>query len=173
MLTMGGQYDDQIKAAVRAWLPRWYDWRLYKAQIFKESSMRPDAVSPAGAEGLLQFMPPTWEEVKQELNFPESATPFDPEFAILAGAYYMQKLRGQWTWERPEADRIALSLASYNAGTGNLLKAQRLAGNVSDYAGIVSKLVQITGEKNSRETLHYVTRIFGLYSGLVTGEIGH
>jgi len=45
-------YDEIIIAAVKKWLPEDYDWRLFKAQLFQESSLNQFAVSPAGAVGL-------------------------------------------------------------------------------------------------------------------------
>ena len=38
------------------------DWLALKAQGIAESNLAPDAVSPAGAAGLMQFMLPTWVE---------------------------------------------------------------------------------------------------------------
>lgn len=173
MIVMVSEYDQAIQGAVRGHLPDWYDWRLYKAQIYKESTFNPLAVSGAGAEGLLQFMPGTWAEVKHALALPDHATPYMPEYAIPAGAYYMQKMRERWKWERPEADRTALALASYNAGFGNLVKAQKLAGGAIEYAPIAAQLHNITGEDNATETRTYVKKILKLYAGLLTGDIGH
>lgn len=70
-----------------------------------ESSYNPLAVSPAGAQGLMQIIP-RWH--------PE-AEPFDPVHSIWYSAAYMRRLHdrfGSWT----EA------LAAYNWGQGNLSK---------------------------------------------------
>lgn len=171
MIEVTNDYDLAIQGAVRAWLPSWYDWRLYKAQLLKESSLDPNAVSPVGAEGLAQFMPPTWGEVAGELKYPDGASPFDPDYAIPAGAYYLNKMRAKWFWDRPEADRIALSLACYNAGTGNLLQAQRIADMATDYAAIISKLHLVTGDR-SKETRNYVRKIHQYFGAFVVGTMG-
>lgn len=159
-------YDEQIKAATDKYLES-YDWRLYKAQLIAESRLNPDAESPVGAKGIAQFMPATWAEVAEDLEFPPGASPHDPQYAIPAGAYYMQKQMKGWTAPRPHADRVCLALASYNAGFGSLLRAQRKAGGASEYSKIADALPQVTGE-NATETTTYVRRILRIYSQLVT-----
>src|SRR5271170_6077540 len=63
-------------------LPVGYLTRL----IWQESSFRPDAVSPAGAQGVAQFMPRTADERGV-------ANPFDPEEAIPKAAELLDDLR--------------------------------------------------------------------------------
>ncbi|EMK3400832.1 transglycosylase SLT domain-containing protein [Vibrio parahaemolyticus] len=152
-----------MKKASRHYLPA-VPWQLYKAQLIQESSLRPNAISPVGAEGLAQFMPGTWSDVSRELGMVGSPT--DAELAIPAGAYYMAKLRNIWKWPRPEEDRHNLALACYNAGCGNILKAQRLCGNPSNYEPIMACLPQVTG-KHAKETLGYAPRIRRIYKRLV------
>lgn len=136
------------------------DWRLLKAQGYQESLLNPFAVSPAGAKGLMQFMPGTWNEVSGELESVRLNAIMVPEVSIIAGAYYMRKLNKYWSSPRPEMDRYMLALASYNAGAGNLTKAQRACGGKLLYAEIISCLPQITGSY-STETITYVERIVG------------
>ncbi len=159
-------FDDQIKAATNKHL-KGYDWRLYKAQLIAESGLNPNAKSPVGARGLAQFMPATWQEVAKALDFPPEASPEDPQYAIPAGAYYMKRQLKGWTAPRPEVDRLCLALASYNAGFGNILRAQRKADGANDYNKIIQALPQVTGH-NADETKTYVRRILRIYSNLVT-----
>lgn len=166
---MTDQYDSLIERAVKIHLPD-TDWRLYKAQLMAESNLNIHAVSPAGAEGIAQFMPATWKEVAEELRFIAGITPFNPDYAILAGAYYMRKMKNGWTAPRPEIDRYCLALASYNAGLGNLYKAQKAANGANDYATIMSALPSITG-RNSTETIEYVKRILSHFNDLVTDKV--
>ena len=154
------RYDAQIKQAANLYLPG-EDWRLLKAQYYQESLLNPEAVSPVGATGIAQFMPGTWLEVSRELNM-QQLNPRMAKPAILAGAYYMAKLKRVWKAERTNADRYSLALASYNAGAGNLIKAQRKCGGVNEYAGIAKCLPDITG-RYSKETLTYVKRIWGYW----------
>jgi hypothetical protein len=58
------------------------DPTLLKALTLTESSGRPNAVSPAGAQGLTQLMPGTAQEVGV-------SNPFDPTQAIYGGAKYL------------------------------------------------------------------------------------
>lgn len=156
------KYDGKIKTAAEICLPG-ADWRLLKAQLSAESNLNPNAKSPAGAMGIAQFMPATWRQVQGETDIAEHITPYDANCAIPAAAYYMEKLCNKWSSEREEADRYCLALASYNAGFGNLLKAQKLAGGAVEYGPIIAKLHQVTGDKNSAETREYVKRIFRIF----------
>lgn len=156
-------YDDLIKAAVDRYQPC-DDWRLFKAQLFCESALVPDAVSPAGARGIAQFMPGTWAEYAPLIGFSD-ANPFDVKPAIFVGAYYMARLSAQWRSPRPVADRYSLAAASYNAGLGHLVKAQVEAGGVLDYQSIVAQLHTQTGH-NSKETIGYVRRIWKTWVAL-------
>jgi membrane-bound lytic murein transglycosylase F len=161
-------YDAMIKAAAGQYLPG-VDWRWYKAQLFQESELKPTAKSHRGARGLAQFMPGTWEEVAEQLGFPPNASPHNPVLAMHAGAHYMaRQLRG-WTTPRPEMDRYCLALASYNAGFGNILDAQEVAGDANAYSDIIAALHLVTGDDNAHETRTYVTRIWHYYGELVTG----
>ena len=74
-LSWPDKYDWQIRKAVKNYLPT-VDWRLYKAQLIQESSLRPLVVSHAGAKGLAQFMPSTWADVSSQLQLVGS--PFEP-----------------------------------------------------------------------------------------------
>ncbi len=151
------RYDRDIRKAVAAWWPDYPHWFVWKAQLFQESRLDPDAVSPVGARGLAQFMPGTWDQVRRELRLGSAASPHH-DIAIEAGAYYMARLRKGWSSPRPQEDRQQLAQASYNAGMGNLLKAQRACGGPNLYAEIIACLPDITG-RHSTETITYVDRI--------------
>jgi Transglycosylase SLT domain/D-alanyl-D-alanine carboxypeptidase/Putative Flp pilus-assembly TadE/G-like len=77
---------------------------LIAAQIMAESNFNPNAVSPAGAQGIAQFMPGTAASYGLD-------DPFDPDQAIDAQAHLMSDLLRQF-------DSIPLALAAYNAGPG-------------------------------------------------------
>jgi soluble lytic murein transglycosylase-like protein len=152
-------YDPLIKSAAAAHLPG-TDWRLVKAQLFQESRLNPDAISKRNAKGIAQFMPDTWEDMRKQLHMPADASPHNPILAIPAMTYYMAQLNKKWNWPRPDADRYALALASYNAGFGNIADAQTLANNATSYAPIIAQLHRVTGKDNARETREYVAKIF-------------
>lgn len=153
------KYDGAIAAAVDE---QWRDFRepvWWKAQVCQESRLDPKAVSPVGAYGLAQIMPKTYEEIVRRLKWDTATTAFDPDRALRAGAYYQGRLRRMWgPTGRTGADRNRLGAASYNAGAGSILKAQKACGDARLWEAIVPCLSQITG-RFSRETIQYVDRI--------------
>ena len=155
------QYDDQIKAAWRRYLPT-YHWGYGWAQMMQESAANPNAISPVGAEGLAQFMPLTWQDMQRAKIVPLNASPRDARHAIQAQAYYMYKLVSFWHMKRPQRDKLNLALASYNAGAGNLIKAQKHCNNARLYKQIIYCLEKVTG-RHSKETKHYVYNIHKIY----------
>lgn len=148
-------FDDAFEDATEQWLPG-TDWRRLKAQCYQESLLDPLAESHVGAQGLCQFMPGTWRDVSADLAL--TASPFVPDASIHAAAYYMRRLIRGWSSPRPAEDRRRLAEASYNAGFGNLLAAQRRCHGAALYAEIVACLPQVTG-KHADETTTYVERI--------------
>lgn len=149
-------YDRDFKDATSIFLPVGTDWRLLKAQCYQESRLRRWARSPVGAMGLCQFMPGTWREA--QANIPGIGSPWLPSASIRAAAWYMGKLHRFWKAERPVMDRHMLAAASYNAGAGHLVKAQRICGGGNLYSEISPCLVNVTGY-HSKETLGYVRNI--------------
>ncbi len=161
-------YDAMIADAMRRHLGAW-DWRWLKAQLFQESKFDPNAVnSRSGAKGLAQFMDPTWGDMLVNVpGMPKTATPFDARWAIEAAAWYMAKLRSIWRADRSEDDRRRLAQASYNAGIGNVARAQREAKGALGYAAIISCLPKVTGDDNAAETRLYVEQIERWYGQLL------
>nr|WP_295464984.1 lytic transglycosylase domain-containing protein [Mesorhizobium sp.] len=70
--------------------------------IWKESRFDPGAVSPAGAEGIAQFMPGTAAMRKLD-------DAFDPDLAIPASAKYLGELKTRF-------GNLGLAAAAYNSG---------------------------------------------------------
>ena len=124
---------------------RWID-RAAQAQA--ESAFNPRAVSPVGARGIAQFMPATWNE------WAPGADPFDAFAGIQAQHRYMLWLEARCS------GRLDPALGAYNAGLGNVRKAQRLA----DSLGLVGQeawlraLPRVTGHTHSAETAGYLVR---------------
>ncbi len=134
------------------------DWLFWKAQLFQESRLDPAAVSPAGARGLAQLMPGTRDEVSRAMGW-GLVSVHDADLAIEAGAFYMAKLRRAWRAERPQAERHRLAQASYNAGLGNIVAAQRRCHDARLWDAIAPCLKEVTGARNAHETTTYVERI--------------
>lgn len=162
------KYDILFKEAVAKHSPL-YDWRLFKAQLVQESRLDPFAKSPVGALGLAQFMPATWAETSKALGYTFGVLATSVIPSIDCGAYYQAKMVRGWKAPRPTIDRYCLALASYNAGFGNILKAQKKADGANDYKTIIASLHLVTGAANSHETITYIKRILAIYSRLITG----
>jgi soluble lytic murein transglycosylase-like protein len=101
-------------------------------------------------------MPATWRDVARQLDM--DGSPHD-EIAIDAGAYYMARLRHTWRRGRSSLERHELAQASYNAGAGNILKAQKYCGNARLWPVVRECLHRVTGPRNATETVTYVERI--------------
>ncbi len=101
-------------------------------------------------------MPATWREIAGELDL--RASPHD-DIAIDAGAYYMAKLRRTWRRDRAPRERQELAQASYNAGVGNILTAQRYCGGARLWPAVRECLPRVTGARNAGETTAYVENI--------------
>lgn len=88
----------------------------------QESGFRPDVTSSADAKGIAQFIDITWNEMKKKLGFPDSASPYNPKYAIHAQASLMASLIREAKKVGYNEDPIALALAGYNAGFGAVRK---------------------------------------------------
>ncbi len=135
-----------------------YPWELGIGQAYQESRYRLDAISPAGARGLFQFMGPTWRDMQRQGVVPLDANPNEPRWAAKAAAYYMAQLLRIWKSPRPAKDRYYLALASYNAGAGNILAAQKRCRGSVLYEEVMTCLPMVTGF-HAKETTGYAPAI--------------
>ena len=91
------------EAAQRFGIPE----RWIVAVMRAESAGNTRAVSSAGAQGLMQVMPATWDELRVRHRL--GSDPFDPRGNILAGAAYLREMYDRY-------GTIPGMLAAYNAG---------------------------------------------------------
>jgi soluble lytic murein transglycosylase-like protein len=88
---------------------------LFVRQINQESGFNPDSLSPAGAEGIAQFMPDTAGEM--------GIDPWNPVQSLQAAAQYMAAKNRLYNGDYTKA------LASYNAGSGRVASAVNRCGD--------------------------------------------
>jgi hypothetical protein len=93
------EFADAISMASQRWN---VGAAVLSAQLYAESNFNPFASSPAGAQGIAQFMPGTAASYGL-------SNPFDPNAAIDAQAHLMHDLLRQFA-------SVPLALAAYNAG---------------------------------------------------------
>lgn len=157
------KYDLYFYKYTKMYLPL-HDPAMVKSLCMAESNLNPLAESGVGAKGLCQHMDATWKENMGNLGL--SGNVFDPELNVQATAYYLGKMRRMWKAPRSEEDRMFLAKASYNAGAGHLIKAQRICGGPAEYEEIAICLHVVTGH-HSVETLTYVERNHMFYRELI------
>jgi len=97
--------------AINAGIPSIY----FVRQINQESAFNPNAVSPAGAVGIAQFLPSTAAQ--------HGINPWDPPQALQGAASLMASYVNQY------GGNYAMALAAYNAGTGAVSRAVNLCGS--------------------------------------------
>lgn len=112
------EYDNHFKAAARA---TGWDWRLIAAQCYQESGFDPDAVSWAGAQGLMQIMPATAKHLGLA-----AGKVYDPAENVAAAARYINELSASFREIRDRSERIKFVLAAYNGGYFHICDAMAL-----------------------------------------------
>ncbi len=159
------------------------DWLLLSAIARAESEFRLDAVSKAGAIGLMQIMPSTAKSMGYERE-----QLFDAEVSAEIAAMLLHEnnkmLRLPKSFDK--AERLNFILACYNAGYSRIADARRLARHHSEDANqwsVVQKYLALLAEPQyyeqdivrsgefggSEETISYVgkvVRLYGLYKEL-------
>lgn len=102
--------DDLLHRSIRRAAHRYsLSEALIHSVIRAESNYKADAVSPAGAQGLMQLMPAT----ARELGVTD---PFDVQQNIDGGAKYLRRMLDRFGGD------LKLALAAYNAGPGTVAR---------------------------------------------------
>jgi hypothetical protein len=122
-----GRFRDPLLRAAARWN---VSAALLAAQLMAESNFNPFAVSPAGAQGIAQFIPSTAASYGLR-------DPFDPVEAIDAQAHLMSDLIRRLG--SPE-----LALAAYNAGPAPV-EACRCVPAIPETSAYVSRIMALLG----------------------------
>ncbi len=117
------------------------DYALLQALIATESGFNTHAVSPKGAVGLMQLMPPTAERygVKGDKNSPIEKKLTDPRTNIRAGSRYLRYLINMFPGQ------LELAVAAYNAGEGAVQRAGNKIPNYPETKNYVKTVMQLYG----------------------------
>ena len=86
------------------------------AILRQESAFNPQALSHAGARGLMQLMPATAREIARSVGLPRPSQDdlYGPDLNITLGSNYLLKMKRRY------AGNTVLATAAYNAGPGNV-----------------------------------------------------
>ncbi len=153
-LRYGTYYRDLVEPAAQL---NGFD-PLFLFSVMRQESLFEGFVrSTAGARGLMQILPETGAEVAGRVGWPLSFTPdmlYRPMISVKLGSYYMADnliyLNGD----------IYAALAAYNAGPGNALVWQGLAGNDPDL------FLEIVRPPETRNYIRGIYEIFNIYRTL-------
>ena len=117
----------------------------------QESLFNPQAVSPAGARGLMQLMPGTAQETSKRLGLPYARERLHEEhYNLQLGASYLQRMINYFNGSH------VLAVAAYNAGPGNVNKwLSRFGDPRQPTVDVIDWIEQIPFS----ETRNYVQRV--------------
>lgn len=117
------------------------DYELLQALIATESGFDTFAVSPKGAVGLMQLMPPTAERygVRADKKSPLEKKLTDPRTNIKAGSTYLRDLIAMFPGQ------LELAVAAYNAGEGAVQRAGNKIPNYPETKNYVKTVMQLYG----------------------------
>lgn len=101
------------------------NWTMVHALTRQESQFAQNAISHAGASGLMQLMPATAREQAGKMGLPYNQPGLlnDPSYNIQLGDAYFRRMRDYFNGALP------LAIAAYNAGAGNVNKWIRANGD--------------------------------------------
>lgn len=135
-LAQNGPSGAQLSASARYPMPAWTPasgWQVDKALIFahalQESRFKTDAVSPAGARGVMQLMPGTAQMVARHLG--RSLDPsalLQPSTSIDLGQAYLRELAGN----SGTGGLLPKVIAAYNAGPNSVANWNARGRNLDD-----------------------------------------
>ena len=154
------------------------DWVLLSAIASAESEFNPNAISPAGAMGIMQVMP----VVARNLGY-ERDSLFNPRICAEVAAILLHENNDMLSLSQSidKTERLNFILACYNAGYSRIADARRLAryheesgdewNIVATYLELLAvpeyvelEIVHSGAFYGSAETIAYVNRVMHIYN---------
>jgi soluble lytic murein transglycosylase len=135
---------------------------LFLFSVIRQESLFEGFVrSTAGAHGLMQVIPATGQQIANELAWPPSYDSDDlyrPIVSVRYGSYYLTRTRDMLNGD------IYAGLAAYNAGPGNAMVWQDLAGGDPDL------LLEIIRFEETRNYIRFISEIYSTYRTLYSPQ---
>lgn len=128
------------------------NWTMIHAISRQESQFNKQAISHAGARGLMQLMPGTAQETagRVGLSYDAGSLTDDAGYNVQLGSTYFQRLLSRFNGSYP------LAVAAYNAGPGNVNKWLRANGDPREPGGDMLRWIE---QIPIYETRNYVQRV--------------
>ncbi len=138
-------YDAHFKNAAK--VVGW-DWHLVAALCYEESGFDPNAVSGAGARGLMQVMKATAEHYGVS-DF------LEPRQNVDVGAKHLKSVIDEFADIKDRYERIKFVIAAYNCGGGHIRDAQALCrkdgGNAQSWQQVSAYCLLLSNPKGYRD----------------------
>jgi soluble lytic murein transglycosylase len=156
------------------------DPALVLSVMKKESGFNPNAVSPAGATGLMQVMRATGASAALQLGMPEHNL-LNPEHSVKIGCYVLAGMKGRCAkYNLSEDMEIKCALAGYNGGGAAADRFARsgstasLARETSNYLDVITGLYQPAYESRVKESVDFVQadKPTTLWGKIIYGLVG-
>ena len=159
-LAQNGPAGARVSVSARYPAPAWAPdggWRIDKSLVYahalQESQFRADAMSPAGARGLMQLMPGTAQIIaRKQGQTVDAAALFQPAVNMAYGQAYLEQLRDA----SGTGGLLPKVIAAYNAGPGAVLKWNDRARDHGDPLLFIESIPFV-------ETRGYVTTVLRNY----------
>ncbi|MGH7658397.1 MAG: transglycosylase SLT domain-containing protein, partial [Gemmatimonadales bacterium] len=136
---------------------------LVAGLIRQESSFNPRALSPAGARGLMQIMPPLGEKMAETLNYPvwDPVLLYQPSVSLQMGIEHLSGLVRDYEGNLPRV------LAAYNAGKSRVERWKERQG--ADDPELFTERIPY---RETRDYVRLVLRNMEIYEALYDWEQG-
>ncbi len=164
------RYDPYFRTYTDSLFEGEVHWQVFKLQAIAESGLRQKARHKSGATGLMQVMPATFREIKTWSAELHGKSLYSAQWNIAAGMTYNRYLYGRWGEGGFEGrDRLALMLASYNAGYSRTLKAVVKARKKDAKTPLNWEAIRPYVPSSTK---HYVERILSSMPKNASGSMG-